>query len=323
LVLLTPTVQLHDSEKQLLVGQTPEHLDTKTLMKVWEGDTVLDGFGGGARFENLSVSLVVSHCDKDLGWIETFTKGHRIANVTVISKCGQQPKPLPKGATLIELPNVGRCDHTYAYWMSRLMPELSNLEDIVFFLKDNSRTPAFPFKPRRFEDMVRIAWHAGMGCFQKPYPFRNNSQNVVSAYYLPKILDRFSMQRYLPKKNNNTVFKSSFENLGAWRKAMGIESPDPLTRVCFGGNFAVKTSKILDVGAAVLDRMERSLSRADNLEEGHFCERIWGTLLADRLSVKLSQRLLSLTGGPDCATGMIQWGGLLLPNSTLKRFPCL
>ena len=59
-------------------------------MKVWEGDTVQ-----GARFENLSVSLVVSHCDKDLGWIETFTKGHRIANVTVISKCGQQPKPLP------------------------------------------------------------------------------------------------------------------------------------------------------------------------------------------------------------------------------------
>jgi hypothetical protein len=43
-----------------------------------------------------------------------------VRHVTIYSKCGNEVKGAPEGATVIILPNVGRVDHAYAYHLANL-----------------------------------------------------------------------------------------------------------------------------------------------------------------------------------------------------------
>lgn len=95
------------------------------------------------------VHVVVSHCNKPLSWIwnEFFEDLNEradfsIKSVTIITKCGipvevnDMPPPEfmayascdGKGREMIqpivgvlELPNFGRCDHSYAYWIAQIL----------------------------------------------------------------------------------------------------------------------------------------------------------------------------------------------------------
>ena len=58
--------------------------------------------------------------------------------------------------------------------------------------------------------------------------------------------------------------------------------PD-LVQVCYQGMFAASTANIFKQDAHVWKAMEKSLSRGDNVEEGHYAERLWGALLATPL----------------------------------------
>ena len=73
-----------------------------------------------------------------------------------------------------DLPNVGRCDHTYSHWIrenysrtqeeSRTSPPTGkddSPEDLVFFVKDNNYRAKRPF-PHVFA----TASDAGFGCVQ-------------------------------------------------------------------------------------------------------------------------------------------------------------
>jgi len=102
-----------------------------------------------------NVHVVVSHCNKPVGWIweEYFrditnqTSSYNIKSITFISKCNipipvddlpyhyyystkdvdrtpqfkpKTPKPIPL-VTVVSLPNVGRCDHSYAFWITKVL----------------------------------------------------------------------------------------------------------------------------------------------------------------------------------------------------------
>jgi hypothetical protein len=49
--------------------------------------------------------------------------------------------------------------------------------------------------------------------------------------------------------------------------------------VCYGGTFAAMRSSIRARPHATWAALEQSLRRGDNIEEGHFVERMWGALL--------------------------------------------
>jgi hypothetical protein len=84
------------------------------------------------------IHIVVSHCKNDLDWISDFTKGYNIASIHVITKCGAPVNGAPNIATIQVLPNVGRCDHTYAYYMSTVLDQKVEIDDEKGF---NHRVP--------------------------------------------------------------------------------------------------------------------------------------------------------------------------------------
>ena len=63
------------------------------------------------------------------------------------------------------LSNVGRCDHTYAYFITEILPQevgvdssvAKQRESIVVFIKDNMNNHQGFEELRNFESMVRLA----------------------------------------------------------------------------------------------------------------------------------------------------------------------
>ena len=94
------------------------------------------------------VIVVVSHCNKPLHWMQDYIVNGTFFVVTriyIISKCGEQPLGAPEGAVVQAISNVGRCDHTYAYFITEILPQevevgssvAEQQESIVVFIKDN------------------------------------------------------------------------------------------------------------------------------------------------------------------------------------------
>eukprot|EP00966_Prymnesium_polylepis_P201135 4660406-Prymnesium_polylepis.1 len=65
-----------------------------------------------------------------------------------------------------------------------------------------------------------------------------------------------------------------------------------LWHVCLGGAFAALRSHILRWSLASWRRLSDALARADNLEEGHYAERLWGALLGPALTEPSTDAIL-------------------------------
>ena len=76
----------------------------------------------------------------------------------------------------------------------------------------------------------------------------------------------------------------------------------PLWQMCYGGSFAARRSEIVSWPHALWRWMADSLSRSDNIAEGHYAERLWGALLAPQLSAERREAML-------CATEQVRNSG--------------
>ena len=56
--------------------------------------------------------------------------------------------------------------------------------------------------------------------------------------------------------------------------------------VCYGGVFLTTYSQIANPPPGVWEQLEQSLSRDDNIEEGHYAERSWAALLSTPLTLQ-------------------------------------
>jgi hypothetical protein len=115
-------------------------------------DKVCGGLWRGVRYPGMVESdeellhkklhLVVSHCKTSLSWMQDYLKGFtNVGSIHVISKCGHGVEGDAIGAEVLVLPNVGRCDHSYAHFITTILPKLAiskNDNSIVVFLKDTT-----------------------------------------------------------------------------------------------------------------------------------------------------------------------------------------
>jgi hypothetical protein len=261
---------------------------------LWTGDSI----SGDAHFFE-HITLVISHCLHSLDWLSNFTKGFAIQNTTVISKCNHTVEGVDeKKITIIRLPNVGRCDHSYAHWMTDFVGQNADDENndldekrVVVFLKDDRSDESIhqPGLWRSLQDMLRIASGTGFACGMKPTGYEDSS---VSSYHEANVLKRYKMKgSYASEKNlydklsteKEQPFSSKYRNLGVWVSDLGLALPPDLTQVCYAGTFAASAKQIRKQPGTVWDAIERSLSRGNNIEEGHYAERMWATLLSNPL----------------------------------------
>lgn len=244
---------------------------------------------------NTLISLVISYCENGLQWIPQYigTDGYRISDITIYSKCGKEIEGLEElssiGPTkIITLPNVGRCDHTYAHWITEQYQSINKEkggEDIVFFLKDNDYHKDTLYT---FEELFTFASEVGFGCAEKPVCDCDVDQckvrqEIALMLHNQTELDSFSMNSHTRmKRDKKRAFKfKKYSKLKDWKEAMELVIPrSGAIPVCYGGMFAVKNKQILNQPEYVWRRIVESLSRGNNIVEGHFAERLWAAMLS-------------------------------------------
>ncbi len=255
---------------------------------------------------NLNISIVISHCEENLDWIAGYIGGDdeysiHITDVTIYSKCGKDIEgiqiltELTTKVTVVKLPNVGRCDHTYAYWIQEHYKSIvdtnmnGNEDDMVIFLKDNARNQKNFLPINLLFSHVR---ETGFGCVSKPQcllvPPRFNicreGSFVPIMQHRRDSLWNFSLPYYNRiARDNSTLFLSEqYPVLKYWKEDMGFVTPQSETLpVCYEGSFATQKKQFLNQKLKTWRKMERSLSRGNNIIESHYAERMWASILSD------------------------------------------
>eukprot|EP00930_Biecheleria_cincta_P040026 TRINITY_DN27460_c0_g1_i1.p1 TRINITY_DN27460_c0_g1~~TRINITY_DN27460_c0_g1_i1.p1 ORF type:complete len:324 (-),score=54.44 TRINITY_DN27460_c0_g1_i1:159-1094(-) len=259
----------------LTVGTgTRDHISSKKQHQEFNSSAKCPSLwtGGGQVGKPSEVDIVVSHCNHDLSWLkreiaQLSNAGMPVKKITVFSKCGAQVTGAPDGATVTALPNVGRCDHTMAHYMSQESSKTKHPGHIVLFIKDTHFLHQLGERMRPLHEVVGLAaGPAGFGC-------GHETTGTGSVFHDTAILGKFTMKTY-----NFRRIASPYADMSAWLSAMHVSLPQPVTPVCHGGVFAASRERI-SAGAAFWPAMEKSLARSDNIEEGHFAERSWAGLL--------------------------------------------
>jgi hypothetical protein len=287
---------------------------------------------------NISISqkeihIVVSHCSEDLNFIETLTNGFHIASIHIISKCSQHVKGAPENAKLKLLPNVGRYDHSYAYYITSVLPAKieetkprnNDVEDIiVVFLNDNvsEKNHHQPGQWVSFENMIRLASSKnGFACGILPGASKFQPNYQMSAYYDLESLKRFSKREYASRNlydKDGVNFQSAYPNI---RSFYGSLNAGPITTdvvpVCYGGIFATSVKHIQQKDIAVWKAVEKKLTRGDSIEESHFMERLWALLLSRPLEPYQAEALRNASNYIYQLNGMLpMYTGALVRRST-------
>jgi len=261
------------------------------------------------KLSNLKkVSLVISHCDKPLDWIAgNFTKGYEslIDKVWVFTKCGNDVIGAPPGSEIITLPNVGRCDHTYAHWMNNFLAseinDATSERDVVVFMKDNDhQRQKGKWGNRTFGELLGIAATNGFGCMIPPKMIHERApknSSVFSKYVVLRTFYFIRAAHVREQRDEVEGFKSKmFENIGQWVDKLQLKPivTQNLVPVCYGGVFATTKSQINKQPKKSWEAIEKSLSRGNNIHEGHFAERMWAALLSKPLHEESARSLWNL-----------------------------
>ena len=239
------------------------------------------------------VTIVVAHCKESLEWlsseIEELSRDYPqyvVREVKIYSKCGRRVLHAPARSTIERLPNVGRCDHTYLHFLSHM----TVLDGVVLFMKD-TRHVYWKFEGnstkavntglasvRSYGEMIKLALSPTQFCCRQ---YINAEKTGVANAVITKLLLSWTRDAYVEGIQSYTMDYrdespfSKYSNMLQWVKDVNVSISRPLTSVCYGGVFAAPVKRLLEIGKHVWNRLRISLSRGNNIQEGHFMERAW------------------------------------------------
>eukprot|EP00956_Cyclotella_meneghiniana_P038487 scaffold155098_cov42-Cyclotella_meneghiniana.AAC.1 len=243
---------------------------------LWKGNTYYDEVNLADLDQEIHIHMIISHCKSSLDWLEEFIEGFMITSLHIVTKCGFPIVGAPQAANIIELPNVGRCDHTYAWYISNVLPSLVvHPDSIVVFTKDDISVANMHQLGEWSElrHLTRIAGsERGFACGINSMDVKfSQSRFALSAFHETKTLSEFSMDSYQRNLKgyalDSTEFKSKFETLGLWWESLGIKAGSRLSPVCYGGVFAASARNIYKNNDEFWQSLTSNLSRGNNIQE--------------------------------------------------------
>lgn len=189
--------------------------------------------------ETAGLHIVISHCQEPVDWIwKRLLVDQTWKSMTIFSKCGKSVPliDLPPDAHVVTLPNVGRNDHSYAYWIADVFETQEKLafespvkadqtlpheyvklnpNDSVMFVNDGesqiegSKETKLPWK-----EILSELESKGFACGSRVDLNDVHALNVASK----KSLGRFHMNA-----RGQVGFRSSYQNLENWVGSLPID----------------------------------------------------------------------------------------------------
>jgi len=209
------------------------------------------------------IELVVARYNESIDWInkKPFTK----FKITCYNKGINLPKCLGT-CNIINIPNIGRCDHTYLY---HIIENYDNLAPVTLFLPGSCLD-----KHKKVQTLLVL---------ENVILTRNT---VFVGYYYDNIADElfdFKMDEYVCQNKQNAELNpenilalSDPRPFGKWYKN---NFGDIITHnVSFYGIFAVSRKHILQHSKEYYINLLSYLDTSSNPEAGHYFERSWNAI---------------------------------------------
>lgn len=175
------------------------------------------------------------------------------------------------------LANVGKCDHTFAHFIHN---HYGSLSDLTFFAKDTVSSWNVPKTP--ITSLLSTSTLYGFGCRTPLYT--ETVQHLRS--YLPKwTYASPSVHSILPAEN------VTFSGI-SWDAFLREHAMKPVRQrtVCYGGSFVVRKESIRKHDKEFFARIEKTLSRGNNIIESHYMERLWAGLFSESYRLHCRRR---------------------------------
>jgi hypothetical protein len=172
--------------------------------------------------------------------------------------------PPPEKYTIIKLENIGRIDHTIVY---HILNKWDSLDDTLVSLPGS------------------VLMCKSKGAYLSAIKKNIKRINAYKGYYSPRFSKvgpqfNYSIDNYQPEglcnRNDNPFVKSEYPDFQTWKKAIIDERP--MHYVSMRGMFVVNKENVLHIPKEIYENLLKSLSVGDNIENGHFAERIWAHL---------------------------------------------
>jgi len=176
--------------------------------------------------------------------------------------------------TIERLPNIGRIDHTLVYHiLNKPLPDnlISLPGSILMCEKKGAYLSAIQKKIKIYREKYN-------GFYSPRFHRTSNKYNYT--------IDNYQAEGYC-NRNNNTFVKSEYKDFQTWKLA--IIDDLPMKYIAMRGMFIVAKENINHIDKSIYLRLLESLSVGDNIENGHFAERIWAHLFRQHSLYRIKQ----------------------------------
>ena len=254
------------------------------------------------------VEVVIAHCKHSLDFLDDLrgdivSAGLHLKLIIIVAKCGETAalRALRNTAShellgvlkvVQQSSNVGRCDHS---WATHIARNYHTLASRLIMIKDSWADHNL-FERLNGSALV-AATASGFACAygNLQCKLRDSTCKLGKDEHLwhsAAELLSFRISNYQKPwdQSNHSItsdFPARYRPLGNWLHSLqlprDVEKRGYLP-VCYGGGFVATRSSVHRVPEIAWERIVESLSRGDNVEEGHYMERMWAALLTPPLT---------------------------------------
>ena len=266
---------------------TPKH--PVSCQGTWRGEPEQEELHRLVRSGSVEpIDIVVSHCVGSLSWIPTWAGEFHINSAVIYSRCNATPMvtgSLLTSAKVIHIPNRGREGYVWLYHILHLPAETPR-DRVTMFLTDTfpRRQDAASCADMYFGAKGQLGFFCGSRPQTSSWSLLNSNSFRHSEHSIwhdsSSLLHAEIKSNYISKTHDyKDFFDSDFDRdpsltFASWLIQMNVSLWDPITPVCYGGNFATTPRALRKVSTKHAENMLHSLSRGSNIIEGHFFERI-------------------------------------------------
>jgi hypothetical protein len=239
--------------------------------------------------------VIITRYNEKIDWISyiiDFVDQIIVYNKGTNDNMFKEPNNSPK-ITIQRLPNIGRIDHTIAY---HILQHWDNLPDTLISLPGS------------------ILMCMKKGYYLNSMRRRFDSLDHYNGFYSPRFHKvnpntyNYTIDNYQAEgacnRNTNPFIKSEYPDFRTWKEAI-IDS-EPIRYLGMRGMFMVSKENVKHIDRSIYENLLTSLSVGDNIENGHFAERIWAHLFRQYSTDKFKNIILS---------HQVQLSQFITPNS--------
>lgn len=240
-----------------------------------------------------TISIVIAYYSKRLDWITNLLSKfkHLDIRIFVYSKGSKLPiiSKLPNNVISIQYikrKNVGRNDETFLY---HIYTYYNILDGMTLFIKDSSLSNLYVNGISRqlneLDAMVKIAYKKGYMCNTTDYDKKWREDGSMVDW----VLDSYDTNH---DQSGNKFIKAKPRGIYNWvahtlkgeSNSTGIldRIKKPCTKICYSGIFASTRTSIHTTSRSIYGKLLKNMQNGDNIEQGHYMERLWGFLFEKR-----------------------------------------